>query len=256
MRLSVIQSDLAWESKSLNLNNLEKLLLPLTGKTDMVILPEMFNTGFSMNVSSLSEKADGKTFRWMYDISHSEKFAVCGSYIVNEGKLFYNRWVFVGPEGEYYCYDKRHTFSMGEEDQFISSGRSRLIFNFCGFRISPYICYDLRFPVWSRNRKDTDLIIYSANWPKARRDVWNILLKARAIENQCFVAGSNRIGVDGNGITYSGDSSIIDPKGEIVSIADSGLEQCITADISIEDLMEFRKKFPVLNDADSFIINS
>jgi predicted amidohydrolase len=256
MKVSVIQPDLVWERKSLNLSNLERLLLPLAGKTDIVILPEMFNTGFSMNVSSLSEPDEGETFRWMSDISRAGKFAICGSYLVNEGNLFFNRWIFTGPAGDNYRYDKRHTFSMGDEDKFISHGNTRLVFNYCGIRISPYICYDLRFPVWSRNRNDTDLLIYAANWPTARRNVWNVLLKARAIENQCFVAGSNRIGTDGNGITYSGDSVIIDPRGEIINMADAGLEQCITADISVEELMDFRKKFPVLNDADSFIINT
>jgi predicted amidohydrolase len=256
MRISVIQPDLVWEHKSLNLNNLESLLLPLEGKTDIVILPEMFSTGFSMNVTSLSEPAEGETFRWMSNISRSCKFAVCGSYIVNEAKIFFNRWIFTGPAGEYHSYDKRHTFTMGEEDKHFSRGNTRLVFNYCGVRISPFICYDLRFPVWTRNRNDTDLLIYAANWPTARRNVWNILLKARAIENQCFVAGSNRIGTDGNGITYSGDSVIIDPKGEIITMADAGLEQSITADISIEQLVEFRKKFPVLDDADSFLINT
>lgn len=255
MKLSVIQPDLVWEGKSLNLTNLEKLIVPLAGKTDLIVLPEMFNTGFTMNVQGHSEPPDGETFRWMSDISGTGKFAICGSYLVIEANIVYNRWIFTGPAGEFHYYDKRHTFTMGEEDKYISHGNSRAVFNYGGFRISPYICYDLRFPVWSRNRNDTDLMIYAANWPTARRNVWNILLKARAIENQCFVAGSNRIGTDGNGISYSGDSAIIDPKGEIIIIADAGLEQCITVDISIEELNEFRKKFPVLNDADSFTIN-
>jgi predicted amidohydrolase len=255
MKLSVIQPNLIWEDISSNLNNLERLILPLSGKTDIVVLPEMFNTGFTMNVKAHSELPDGETFRWMSDICRTGKFAICGSYLVEAGDFIYNRWIFTGTAGEFHSYDKRHTFTMGEEDKYISHGNSRIVFNYGGFRISPYICYDLRFPVWSRNRGDTDLMIYSANWPTARRNVWNILLKARAIENQCFVVGSNRIGTDGNGISYSGDSAIIDAKGEIITMADTGLEQCITADILIEELNEFRKKFPVQNDADSFTIN-
>ena len=255
MKLSVIQQDIVWESKSLNLNNLERLVLPLAGKTDIVILPEMFNTGFTMNVMAHSEPPDGETYKWMSALSRKCGFAICGTYIVKAGQIVFNRWIFTGPAGEYHFYDKRHTFTMGDEDKYFSQGNSRIVFNYGGFRISPYICYDLRFPVWSRNRNDTDLMIYSANWPTARRNVWNILLRARAIENQCFVAGSNRIGTDGNGISYSGDSAIIDPRGEIITMADAGLEQCITADISIEELHEFRKKFPVLNDADNFTIN-
>lgn len=254
MKLSVIQQDLVWENKSQNLINLERLILPLSGKTDIVVLPEMFNTGFTMNVKAHSEPPGGDTYKWMSDLSRICKLAICGTYIVKTGDSVYNRWIFAGPAGELQSYDKRHTFTMGEEDKYFSSGNSRIVFNYCGLRISPYICYDLRFPVWSRNRNDTDLMIYSANWPTARRDVWNILLKARAIENQCFVAGSNRIGTDGNGISYSGDSAIIGPKGEIITMADAGLEQCITAEISVDELNEFRRKFPVLNDADKFTL--
>jgi predicted amidohydrolase len=254
MKLSVIQPDLVWEDKSMNLNNLERLILPLSGNTDIVVLPEMFNTGFTMNVKTHAEPPEGKTFEWMSAMCRTGKFAVCGTYMVTTGISVYNRWIFVGPSGEIHFYDKRHTFTMGEEDKYITPGNSRVVFKYGGFRISPYICYDLRFPVWSRNRNDTDLMIYAANWPVARRSVWNILLKARAIENQCYVAGSNRIGTDGNGISYSGDSAIIDPRGEIIIMADAGPEQCITAEISIEELNEFRKKFPVLNDADKFTL--
>lgn len=256
MRLSVIQPDIVWENKSLNLDSLDKLLHPLYGTTDLIILPEMFNTGFSMNVAELNEPWDGDTYLWMSEKSREGNFAICGSYIIKEEKKLYNRWIFIGPGDEYYFYNKRHAFSMGEEDKYITAGSSRLVFNYLGFRISPYICYDLRFPVWSRNRNDTDLLIYAANWPESRNNVWNILLKARAIENQCFVAGSNRIGIDGNGITYSGDSVIIDPKGEVITIAHKGEMQSITAEISLNELNKFRKKFPVYKDADSFSIDT
>jgi predicted amidohydrolase len=255
MKLSVVQPDLAWENKALNLLNLGRLLSSLYGKTDLVLLPEMFSTGFSMSTDAFSEPPDGETFLWMKEISEKGNFGICGSYIVHDGEKMFNRLLFTGPEKEKWIYDKRHTFTMGGENKHFASGNKRLVFKFRGFRISPFICYDLRFPVWSRNLNDTDLILYAANWPAERRNVWNILLKARAIENQCYVAGSNRIGTDGKGIHYSGDSAIINPRGEIITSADNGMEQCITAELSIDELSDFRKKFPVLDDADRFTIH-
>ena len=254
MRLSVVQPYPEWENKSANLNKLGNLLSSLNGKTDLVILPEMFNTGFSMRTDILSESQDGDTFLWMKEVSEKGDFGLCGSYLVSEGTMVFNQWVFVAPGEEKSIYNKRHPFSMGGEDQFITPGKEKLVFSFKGVRISPYICYDLRFPVWSRHKNEIDLMIYAANWPCARKNVWNILLRARAIENQCYVAGSNRIGTDGNGISYCGDSMIIDPRGEVIVSADHDIEQYITTDISMNELSDFRKKFPVLNDADSFTI--
>jgi predicted amidohydrolase len=255
MKISIIQSDLVWEDKSRNLSNLRELISPLNNQTDIVVLPEMFSTGFSMNVDQLSESPAGETFHWMRKIAQNGNFGVCGSYIVKEGHNFFNRWVFISPQQEQWYYDKRHLFSMADENKFFSVGRSRLIFSFRGIRISPYICYDLRFPVWSRSRNDCDLIIYAANWPESRRDVWITLLKARAIENQCFVVGSNRLGTDGKNIKYCGDSVLINPRGEIISSDEPGKEVCITGEISMEELSGFRKKFPVFNDSDNFTIN-
>lgn len=255
MKVSIIQPDLVWEDKSRNLSNLSKLISPLYNNTDIVLLPEMFNTGFSMNPGLLSESPEAETFDWMADIAYKGNLGLCGSYIVKENKNFFNRWVFVTPERESWYYDKRHLFSIGSEDKFFTRGKSRLIFSFRGVRISPYICYDLRFPVWSRNRNDYEMIIYAANWPESRRDVWNTLLKARAIENQCYVAGVNRIGTDGEGIKYCGDSMIIDPRGNIIASANPHEESSLTAEISLSELSEFRKKFPVNNDADTFMIN-
>jgi predicted amidohydrolase len=255
MKISVIQPDIAWENKSLNFQNLSTLITPLYNKTDIVILPEMFNTGFSMNPANLSEPPDGETFEWMRCIAEKGNFGLCGSYTVKENLNFFNRWVFVSPEKAIWDYDKRHLFSMGGEDKLFTAGRSKLIFSFRGVKISPYICYDLRFPVWSRNTEGSDLIIYSANWPETRRNVWTTLLKARAIENQCFVAGSNRIGIDGEGIRYCGDSMIINPRGEIISSAEDNGECLVSSEISITELNSFRKKFPVKKDADGFSIN-
>jgi len=255
MNISIIQPDLVWEDKYRNFKNLSELISPLFNKTDIIILPEMFNTGFSMNPEQLSEEPEEETFDWMIKLAHKGNFGLCGSYTVKQDMHFFNRWIFVTPESESWYYDKRHLFSMGGEDKFFSSGKTRLVFSFRGIRISPYICYDLRFPVWSRNCNDYDLMINAANWPESRSDVWNTLLKARAIENQCYVAGVNRIGTDGNGIKYCGESVILDPYGRIIASANSNEQGSITGEISMTELSDFRKKFPVLNDADNFSIN-
>lgn len=255
MKISVVQTGIAWENKEENFRNLEIVLKPLINNTDLVILPETFNTGFSMNPLQLSENEDGETFRWLTGMSEKGNFGICGSYIVNHKGKYYNRFVFVSPEKEKFNYDKRHLFSLGGEGKLFTRGKNRLVFNFRGFRISPYICYDLRFPVWSRNRNDCDLLIYAANWPEVRREVWNTLLKARAIENQCFAAGSNIIGTDGEGIKYCGDSAIISPRGEVLVSAAFNKEEVISAELSLMDLNDFRTKFPVSSDADNFIIS-
>ena len=255
MKISVIQPDTVWEDKFHNFQKLQELISPLNNKTDIVVLPEMFNTGFSMHPAELSESPRGETFDWMKSLTDKGNFGLCGSYIVKDNTDYFNRWVFVSPDNEVCHYDKRHLFSMGGEDRLFSAGKSKLIFTFRGVKISPYICYDLRFPVWSRNRNESDLIIYSANWPEIRKNVWITLLKARAIENQCYVAGSNRTGTDGTGIIYCGDSMIIDSRGEIIASADRDEERSVSAEISLPELSEFRKKFPVMNDADDFSIN-
>jgi omega-amidase len=252
MNITVIQPDIAWEDKSFNFSNLSRLILPLFNKTDIVILPEMFNTGFSMNPAKLCESPDGETFLWMKSIADKGNIGLCGSYIVKEDMNFFNRWVFVSPENDVVHYDKRHLFGVGGEDKLFSAGKSRLIFSFRGVKISSYICYDLRFPVWSRNTEGSDLIIYCANWPLSRQNAWNTLLRARAIENQCFVAGSNRTGTDGEGIIYSGDSMILGPGGEVIATAGSEINHSVSSEISLGVLHNFRKKFPVLNDADKF----
>jgi omega-amidase len=254
MKVSIIQPDLVWEDKSGNFKNLERLISPLNNLTDIVILPEMFNSGFSMKPEKLGEDPEGETFLWMKNTAVKGNFGLCGSFIVKENSDFFNRWYFVSPEKEFWYYDKRHLFSMGGEDSFFSAGKTRLVFSFRGVRVSPYICYDLRFPVWCRNRNDYDLMINSANWPESRKEVWNTLLKARAIENQCYVAGSNRTGTDGNRIKYCGDSVIIDPRGRVMASTGRDEESSFTAEISLTELNNFRKKFPVHNDADNFAI--
>ena len=255
MKITIVQPDIIWEDKTANFKNLETLVLPLFNKTDIVILPEMFNTGFSMNPVKLCETPVSETFEWMKIISKKGNIGVCGSYIIKEDEDYFNRWVFVSPEKETWYYNKRHLFSHGGEGRIFSPGKNRVVFSFRGVRICPNICYDLRFPVWSRNRDDYDLLINSANWPESRREVWITLLKARAIENQCYVAGSNRIGIDGTGIKYCGDSMIIGPKGEILAGSKSNEQGSISGDISISVLSDFRSKFPVQKDADNFSID-
>jgi omega-amidase len=254
MRISLVQQDIIWEDKAANLKRLDEMILPLLKNTDLVVLPEMFNTGFSMNPDGLGEMMRDETFNWMKNTAVKGNFGLCGSYIVAENNHYYNRFVFVSPQDEVWQYDKRHLFRMAGEEKSFTQGTGRVIFSFRDMRILPLICYDLRFPVWSRTRSDVDLIIYSANWPESRKGVWNTLLKARAIENQCYVAGVNRTGTDGNGINYSGESAIIHPYGDSIITADSDRECTITGEISIPFLSEFRKKFPVMNDADDFSI--
>lgn len=256
MKISVIQSDIIWENKDLNFQNLSELVIPLFNNTDIVILPEMFNTGYSMNPGMLAEDPDGETFRWMKDLSDRGNFGICGSYMVKEGTSFFNRWIFISRGNPVYKYDKRHLFTMGGEKNLFTAGRSRLNFIFRDVKISAYICYDLRFPVWSRNQEKSDLIIYSANWPESRRKVWKTLLCARAIENQCYVAGSNRTGTDGESIKYCGESMIVDPRGELMVLAEANESSVISSEISIDELNSFRLKFPVTEDADDFSINN
>jgi omega-amidase len=255
MKISLIQPDTFWENKKDNFRVLEKLITPLFNETDIIILPELFNTGFSMKPDILGELHGEETFVWMKKIAIAGNFGVCGSYLVREKDYFFNRFIFVSPEDSVWHYNKRHLFSMGAENDFITRGTGKLVFTFRGVRISPFICYDLRFPVWSRSRKEVDLIIYSANWPDARKEVWNTLTRARAIENQCYVAGVNRVGTDGNNILYSGDSRIIHPYGDIIASAGPVNECTVTAEISIDKLTEIRGKFPVLDDADNFSLN-
>jgi omega-amidase len=255
MKISIVQPDLVWENKSRNFVNLSGLISPLYNNTDIIILPEMFNTGFSMNPEQFSESSGGETLGWMKSEAQKGNFGICGSYIVKENSKFFNRWIFVSPKDDIWYYDKRHLFSMGDEDKYFSPGKSRLVFTFNEVRISPFICYDLRFPVWSRNQNDYDLAVYAANWPKARINVWNTLLQARAIENQCFVAGSNRIGTDEKGIEYCGNSAVIGPRGEVIASAGAKNECVVSAELSLSDLSEFRQKFPVASNSDNFTIN-
>lgn len=254
LNIAVFQLDLVWENSEANRARIDELLQDINANTDIVFLPEMFTTGFSMNVSELAETMEGETVQWMKNRSSEHQLALCGTLIIQENGQFYNRSVFVEPSGEIHFYDKRHLFTMGNEESHFKKGTERLIVQYKGWRICPLICYDLRFPVWSRNRNEYDLLVYSANWPNARNDVWNTLLKARAIENQCYVVGVNRIGKDGNGIDYSGDSQVLNSKGEHLAKSLYNAEQVLIASLSFQKMADFRSKFPVLNDADDYYL--
>jgi len=220
LRVTLAQVDLAWENPDLNRQNLSDLIIELSGKTDLIIFPETFTTGFSMRTGNLAESMDGPTLQWLLHLSHSAKVALCGSLLIKDHDLYFNRCLFITPSGEISYYDKRHLFPIGGESDLLTAGGHRRIVHYLGWRIALYICYDIRFPVWCRNVSDTDLMIFTANWPDSRGDVWSVLLRARAIENQVYVAGVNRLGTDGEGISYSGDSQMINSRGEVMEAHD------------------------------------
>jgi len=253
MKIAFAQTDIEWENKQANFSTYESMISKLEGETDVLVLPEMFNTGFSMNSWKLAEDMKGETMRWMAEMAEKGGLALMGSFIAGEKGRYFNRLVFMKPDGNYTSYDKGHLFRMEKENMFYTKGDKRIIDSYKNWNFSLQICYDLRFPVWSRNVNNAyDIIVYVANWPAPRRNVWNTLLKARAIENQCFVLGVNRIGTDGNGIDYCGDSALIDPKGNIAAMAQADKQEVLSCEISIDELKEFRKKFPVWLDADPF----
>jgi len=255
LHVALIQTDLVWEDRAANRQHLEHLFLQLPGRTDLVILPEMFSTGFSMKAFEFAESMDGETVTWMKNQASRYQTVIAGSLMVREDDRSLNRFVFVYPAGEVHFYDKRHLFSMGLENSTFTPGSDRKVFLLKEFRIFPQVCYDLRFPVFSRNRDEYDVLINCANWPASRREVWETLLKARAIENQVYVLGVNRTGTDGNGIHYSGNSLIIDPKGKEMASAAPGKEAILTARFSRSSLDQFRRRFPVLNDRDNFTLH-
>lgn len=254
LRISTAQYDITWEDKPKNLLKIKQLLTDLKGKTDLVVLPEMCTTGFSMNVSALAETMDEETISTMKQWAIDFDVAICGSFIAKEGDNYYNRGFFITPDAIWH-YDKRHLFRMGDEPLHYNAGDNKLIVKHKGFNICLLICYDLRFPVWARNRRNEyDLLIYVANWPVSRIKVWNTLLAARAIENMAYVCGVNRIGKDGLGIEYNGNSVLLDAKGNILSASDN-TEKPQTVELSLSQLYEFRDKFPVWKDSDNFDIH-
>ncbi len=244
---------LHWEDAATNRNRFAELLAGREGTTDLIVLPEMFTTGFSMRSRELAEGMDGPTVAWMQEQARKQDAALYGSLIIGEGGKHFNRGLFVEPDGTVTRYDKRHLFRFADETSHFSAGTDRVVVRWRGWRLLLQICFDLRFPVFARNRGDYDAILYVANWPEARRHAWNQLLIARAIENQCYVVGVNRVGMDGKGIHYAGDSAIIDPQGVVDNVVPgTGL---VTGRLSLAPLEEFRKRFPVALEADSFTLD-
>ncbi len=249
LNITLIQPDIIWEKPLENLAKYSKMLSTVQS-TDVIVLPEMFTTGFSMAPEKLCENMNGPSVLWMKKRAREKNASVVGSLIINENENIYNRAVWVFPDGNIQFYDKRHLFSMGEEHLHYSPGNKKLIVEFRGWKFCPLVCYDLRFPVWSRNTEDYDVLLYVANWPAARHEVWKTLLHARAIENQAYCAGVNRIGKDGSGLNYLGASALILPKGKSEFLDD--VEKSRTFSLSYSELHQFRKNFPVLNDGDKF----
>ncbi|UCS95245.1 amidohydrolase [Echinicola marina] len=257
LKVALVQTDLYWQDRAANLAMLEEKIWPLQGKVDLIVLPEMFPTGFSMEAEKLAEPMNFTTTKWLKQMAAQSKAVVTGSVIVKEGKEFFNRLLWVTPEGEVLHYDKRHLFRMANEDDHYSMGKGNQVFELKGWKILPQVCYDLRFPVWSRNisdgegNMDYDMVFYIASWPAARESAWDILLKARAVENLCYSIGVNRVGEDGNGITYSGHSAAYDFKGGTLAFSEK-VEEELIVELDAERLMEYRQKFPAWKDADHF----
>lgn len=258
---TIIQTALHWEDKAANLQMLEQKINSINQKTELVILPEMFTTGFSMQPQLFAEIMDGATVSWMRQIAAAKKIILTGSIIVEENNQYYNRLIWMLPNGTFGYYNKRHCFGFAGEDKHYTAGNKRLIASVKGWKINLQICYDLRFPVWARqNQQSTDnkeaeydLLLYVANWPERRNTAWKTLLAARAIENQSYVIGVNRVGNDGNNIYHSGDSLVVNPLGEIL-YHKAHDEDIFTITLQKEELLEVRNKFPFLKDADSFHI--
>jgi omega-amidase len=255
LKVTLIQSELHWQNSGANLAMFEEKIWQIKGKTDLIILPEMFNSGFTMDAKSVAEPMNFTTFKWMKQMAEQTGAVVTGSFVVKEDNNFFNRLIWMQPNGEWDKYDKRHLFRMAKENDHYSAGNSRLIKELKGWKICPLVCYDLRFPVWSRNQNlEYDLLIYVANWPAIRINAWDALLKARAIENLSYSIGVNRVGDDGNGIDYDGHSSVYGPKGESLFLKND-TEDISTITLSKSDLVDFRTKFPAQMDADRFEIN-
>lgn len=251
LKILAIQTELAWENTAANLDHFEHIINANSFSADLILLPEMFNTGFSMSALHLAEAPGGKSSLWMKKIAAEQNVVVCGSLMIEEGGKVYNRLIWQRPDGNYSHYNKRHLFAMTGEHTVFEPGGDLLIETLNGWKICPLICYDLRFPVWARNTHQYDLLIYIANWPEARGFAWHTLLRARAIENQSFVVGLNRIGMDGNGYRYAGESAAIGPLGETISeMQDS--DGLLYAELSKTTLESNRTKLPFLNDMDDF----
>ncbi len=258
LTVTLIQSNLHWENKEKNLRMFEEKINAISQKSEVVILPEMFSTGFSMQPKLFAEAMNGTSVQWMKRMAISKKIILTGSLIIEENEQYYNRLIWMLPNGEYGFYNKRHLFGFAGEDEQYTAGNKRIVTSVNGWKINLQICYDLRFPVWNRQsfsegNHEYDILLFVANWPQRRSAAWKTLLQARAIENQCYTIGVNRIGNDGNNIYHSGNSLIIDPLGEIIYHKEDE-EDIFTTTLNKQHLEECRNKFPFWKDADSFFI--
>ncbi len=265
LTITIIQTNLHWEDKAANLAMLHQKIMSIEEKTELVILPEMFSTGFSMKAEELAEAMDGETVQWMKNIAQQKRIILTGSLIIKEEANYYNRLIWMLPNGSYGCYNKRHLFGYAEEDKHYTAGNKRLITSVKGWKINTQICYDLRFPVWSRqapsqaemkgNEDEYDVLLYVANWPERRNSAWQTLLTARAIENQCYVIGVNRVGLDGNNIAHCGNSMVVDALGNVL-YCKAGEEDIVTITLQKQNLLDIRNGFPFLRDRDNFTIHT
>ena len=253
MKITLIQAPLVWENALANRDYFSEKINALKEGTDLVVLPEMFSTGFSMHPERLAEKMQGDTVLWMQMMAQTKNCAITGSLIILEDGKFFNRLLFVYPSGTIQTYDKRHLFTLAGEDTAYAPGREKVIVDYNGWKICLLVCYDLRFPVFSRNVEGYEVLVYVANWPESRIDAWDALLKARAIENMSYVVGVNRVGEDENGHEYAGHSQVIDALGNYM-VSPEETEGVFTAELSKEDLVEARDKFSFLNDQDEFTV--
>jgi predicted amidohydrolase len=254
LKVTIIQADLHWHDAEANRQHFAEAIRSLEESSDLIVLPEMFTTGFSMDAPDLAEACDGPSVAWMREMAADSGAAVCGSLIIDDGGNYYNRFFCMSPDGKETRYDKRHLFRLANEQDHYSEGRDLVTFELNGFRICPMICYDLRFPVWSRNRGHYDVLVYVANWPSRRHFAWQTLLRARAIENLSYCVGVNRVGVDGNELPYAGGSAIIDYLGQ--DLADlGGNAGAATAVLDLEQLAAFRDRFAFHKDADRFTLD-
>ena len=258
LTITLIQTDLVWENIEANLARLEEKINSISVRTELIVLPEMYSTGFTMNPEKVAETMDGQAVIWMKRIAETKRVILIGSLAIKEGENYINRLIWMLPNGQYSYYDKRHLFAYSGEDNHYTAGNKRLIAQAKGWKINLQICYDLRFPVWARQQTNEgeaeyDILIYVANWPEKRSDAWKSLLMARAIENQCYVVGVNRVGNDGNGIYHSGDSTVINPLGEVL-FTEKDKETVFTITLKKQELTAIRNQFPFLKDADNFSI--
>lgn len=260
INISIIQNDIFWEDKVKNFKNYERLFNQIPSSTDIIILPEMFTTGFSMNADKLGEDMNGQSIEWLKTQANLLNSVIVNSLIIKENNNFYNRLVWMQPNGVYYSYDKRHLFRMGKEHSVYTAGVRKTIVQYKGWKFNLQICYDLRFPVWSRNMRQPsqyhyDVLIYVANWPSARKQHWSTLLQARAIENQAYVIGVNRVGIDGNKLKYTGNSTVIDHKGKVLWAAPEA-PTLHTVSLDKSKLITYRTNFPAWMDSDNFVLSN